>query len=111
VPQLDVHGMGSLADAFSPGEPGERAPVDYPPVIFINVVLSGDNAIVVGMAAAGMPRDIRPDVTFYGMLCGCARAIPAAAEIAERLPSGLGDDESVLEFDETAAWMLDCGLN
>jgi len=36
-------------------------------VIFINVVLSGDNAIVVGMAAAGAPRAIRKKVIFYGI--------------------------------------------
>src|ERR1700741_2431406 len=36
-------------------------------VIFINVVLSGDNAIVVGMAAAGAPRAIRQKVIFYGI--------------------------------------------
>jgi YjbE family integral membrane protein len=36
-------------------------------VIFINVVLSGDNAIVVGMAAAGAPAAIRPKVIFYGV--------------------------------------------
>ena len=36
-------------------------------VIFINVVLSGDNAIVVGMAAAGAPVAIRPKVIFYGI--------------------------------------------
>jgi YjbE family integral membrane protein len=36
-------------------------------VIFINVVLSGDNAIVVGMAAAGAPSAIRPKVIFYGI--------------------------------------------
>jgi YjbE family integral membrane protein len=36
-------------------------------VIFINVVLSGDNAIVVGMAAAGAPTAIRPKVIFYGI--------------------------------------------
>jgi len=36
-------------------------------VIFINVVLSGDNAIVVGMAAAGTPRAIRSKVIFYGI--------------------------------------------
>ena len=36
-------------------------------VIFINVVLSGDNAIVVGMAAAGAPADIRRKVIFYGI--------------------------------------------
>lgn len=36
-------------------------------VIFINVVLSGDNAIVVAMAAAGAPAAIRPKVIFYGI--------------------------------------------
>jgi YjbE family integral membrane protein len=36
-------------------------------VIFINVVLSGDNAIVVGMAAAGAPPAIRKKVIFYGI--------------------------------------------
>jgi YjbE family integral membrane protein len=36
-------------------------------VIFINVVLSGDNAIVVGMAAAGAPLAIRKKVIFYGI--------------------------------------------
>jgi YjbE family integral membrane protein len=36
-------------------------------VIFINVVLSGDNAIVVGMAAAGAPVAIRHKVIFYGI--------------------------------------------
>jgi YjbE family integral membrane protein len=36
-------------------------------VIFINVVLSGDNAIVVGMAAAGTPPAIRRKVIFYGL--------------------------------------------
>jgi YjbE family integral membrane protein len=36
-------------------------------VIFINVVLSGDNAIVVGMAAAGAPLLIRRKVIFYGI--------------------------------------------
>jgi YjbE family integral membrane protein len=36
-------------------------------VVFINVVLSGDNAIVVGMAAAGAPAAIRPKVIFYGI--------------------------------------------
>jgi YjbE family integral membrane protein len=36
-------------------------------VIFINVVLSGDNAIVVGMAAAGTPVAIRHKAIFYGI--------------------------------------------
>ena len=36
-------------------------------VIFINVVLSGDNAIVVGMAAAGAPLAMRRKVIFVGI--------------------------------------------
>jgi YjbE family integral membrane protein len=36
-------------------------------VIFINVVLSGDNAIVVGMAAAGAPAAIRRKVIIWGI--------------------------------------------
>ncbi len=36
-------------------------------VILINVALSGDNAIVVGMAAAGAPAAIRQKVIFYGI--------------------------------------------
>lgn len=36
-------------------------------VILINVVLSGDNAIVVGMAAAGAPAALRKRVIFYGI--------------------------------------------
>jgi YjbE family integral membrane protein len=36
-------------------------------VVFINVALSGDNAIVVAMAAAGAPAAIRSKVIFYGI--------------------------------------------
>ena len=36
-------------------------------VLFIDIVLAGDNAIVVGMAAAGTPADIRRKVIFYGI--------------------------------------------
>jgi YjbE family integral membrane protein len=36
-------------------------------VVIINLVLSGDNAIVVGMAAAGLPRDQRGKVIFAGI--------------------------------------------
>ena len=35
--------------------------------ILINVVLSGDNAIVVGMAAASTPKEIRQKVIFWGI--------------------------------------------
>lgn len=36
-------------------------------VVLINVVLSGDNAIVVGMAAAAAPLALRKKVIFYGI--------------------------------------------
>jgi YjbE family integral membrane protein len=36
-------------------------------VILINVALSGDNAIVVGMAAAGAPQHMRQKVILYGI--------------------------------------------
>ncbi len=36
-------------------------------VLFINVVLSGDNAIVVGLAAAGVDPSIRRKVIFWGI--------------------------------------------
>nr|WP_246512731.1 YjbE family putative metal transport protein [Azospirillum picis] len=36
-------------------------------VVFIDLVLAGDNAIVVGMAAAGVPREKRTKVIFWGI--------------------------------------------
>jgi YjbE family integral membrane protein len=36
-------------------------------VIFIDLVLAGDNAIVVGMAAAGVARELRAKVIFWGI--------------------------------------------
>ena len=36
-------------------------------VMLINIVLSGDNAIVVGMAAAAAPREIRSKIIFWGI--------------------------------------------
>jgi predicted tellurium resistance membrane protein TerC len=36
-------------------------------VIMINFVLSGDNAVVVGMAAAGVAREQRRKVIFWGI--------------------------------------------
>ena len=37
-------------------------------VIAIDLVLAGDNAIVIGLAAAGLPRDQRPRVILVGLL-------------------------------------------
>jgi YjbE family integral membrane protein len=36
-------------------------------VLFIDIVLAGDNAVVVGMAAAGVPREIRRKVILVGI--------------------------------------------
>ncbi len=37
-------------------------------IMFINIVLSGDNAVVVGMAAAGVSHEIRKKVILWGMV-------------------------------------------
>lgn len=53
-------------------------------VIFIDIVLAGDNAIVVGIAAAGMPAHMRKKVIFYGIAGAVALRI-AMALIAVQL--------------------------
>ena len=58
-------------------------------VIFINVVLSGDNAIVVGMAAAGTPVAIRKMVIFYGIAGAVGlRVVLSLLAVARVSPSG-----------------------
>jgi len=37
-------------------------------VIFVDLVLAGDNAIVVGMAVAGLPAAVRPRIIFFGIV-------------------------------------------
>ena len=41
-------------------------------VLFIDLVLAGDNAIVVGLAVAGLPPDQRTRAAFYGILIAAA---------------------------------------
>lgn len=53
-------------------------------IIVINVVLSGDNAIVIGMAAAGLPAQDRGRVILVGILAATALRIVFAV-VAERL--------------------------
>ena len=38
-------------------------------IIVIDIVMSGDNAIIIGMAAAGLPLDLRKKAIFYGIVC------------------------------------------
>jgi YjbE family integral membrane protein len=47
-------------------------------VMFINVVLSGDNAIVIGMAAAGLPKELRAKAILFGMIAAIVLRIAFA---------------------------------
>ena len=42
--------------------------VGYSQIIIADLILSGDNALVIGMAAAGLPSEQRKKAIFYGML-------------------------------------------
>ena len=48
-------------------------------VLFIDVVLAGDNAIVVGMAAAGLPVDQRRKAIFWGIIAATIMRIAFAS--------------------------------
>ena len=41
--------------------------LDIIQIIFADIVLSGDNALVIGMAAAGLPSELRRRAIFIGM--------------------------------------------
>jgi YjbE family integral membrane protein len=58
-------------------------------VVIINLVLSGDNAIVVGMAAAGLPKDQRGKVILIGIAAATVLRILFAL-IATRLLTIIG---------------------
>ncbi len=48
-------------------------------VLFIDIVLAGDNAIVVGMAAAGLPADQRRKAIFWGIIAATIMRIAFAS--------------------------------
>jgi YjbE family integral membrane protein len=48
-------------------------------VLFIDIVLAGDNAIVVGMAAAGLPSDQRRKAIFWGIVAATIMRIAFAS--------------------------------
>src|SRR3954464_6450334 len=54
-------------------------------VLFIDIVLAGDNAIVVGMAAAGLPADQRRKAIFWGIIAATVMRIGFAAITAQLL--------------------------
>lgn len=53
--------------------------VPFAQVLFIDIVLAGDNAIVVGMAAAGLPPDQRRKAIFWGIIAATVMRIGFAA--------------------------------
>src|ERR1700750_1946691 len=54
-------------------------------VLFIDIVLAGDNAIVVGMAAAGLPVEQRRKAIFWGIIAAPVMRIGFAAAAAQLL--------------------------
>ena len=54
-------------------------------VVVIDVVLAGDNAVVVGMAASGLEPQRRHRVIFWGVLAATALRIALAAVAVELL--------------------------
>jgi YjbE family integral membrane protein len=58
-------------------------------VLFIDIVLAGDNAIVVGMAAAGLPPDQRKKAIFWGIVAATLMRI-GFASITVQLLSVVG---------------------
>ncbi|MGC6517640.1 MAG: YjbE family putative metal transport protein [Candidatus Puniceispirillaceae bacterium] len=49
--------------------------IDVIQIIFADIVLSGDNALVIGMAAAGLPAELRKKAIFLGMALAAAMRI------------------------------------
>lgn len=58
-------------------------------VLFIDIVLAGDNAIVVGMAAAGLPAEQRRKAIFWGIVAATVMRI-AFASVTVQLLSIVG---------------------
>ena len=52
--------------------------IDIVQIIFADIVLSGDNALVIGMAAAGLPPELRKKAIFWAwrLPLGCASVLP-----------------------------------
>jgi YjbE family integral membrane protein len=54
-------------------------------VIMIDLVLAGDNAIVIGLAAAGLPKELRAKAIFLGIVAATVLRIGFAAITAQLL--------------------------
>ena len=40
---------------------------DIAQIVFADIIMSGDNALIIGMAAAGLPPELRKKAIFWGM--------------------------------------------
>lgn len=67
VQWAQIKGLPFLAEAPSPMDFVAAELVALATVVLIDLVLAGDNAIVVGMAAAGLPKDIRSKAILVGI--------------------------------------------
>ena len=54
-------------------------------IIVIDIVMSGDNAIIIGMAAAGLPPDLRKKAIFWGIVGATVLRILFAAIVVQLL--------------------------
>lgn len=54
-------------------------PTMFTMIILVDIVLSGDNAIVIGMAAAALSPDLRNKAIAYGIAAAIIFRIPLAA--------------------------------
>ncbi len=54
-------------------------------VIVVDLVLAGDNAIVIGLVAAGLPKEIRARVIFFGIAAATVMRIAFAAVTVQLL--------------------------
>jgi len=54
-------------------------------IIVIDIVMSGDNAIIIGMAAAGLPPDLRKKALIYGIIGATALRIGFAVVVVQLL--------------------------
>ncbi|MCX7346968.1 MAG: TerC family protein, partial [Alphaproteobacteria bacterium] len=57
---------------------------DFAQVVMIDLVLAGDNAVVIGLAAAGLPKDQRNKAIFVGIIAATVLRI-AFASVATQL--------------------------
>ena len=54
---IQLHGLRTLIDGM----------LDVLQIVFADIILSGDNALVIGMAAARLPPELRKKAIFFGM--------------------------------------------